>query len=352
MAESGTANNPLPDDPDQYRMSLGDHLTELRRRLIFALLGLAVALGFCLIFGKQVTTIFCQPLVDSLQSQGFTPQLYYTELPDNFMVYINISLISAVALASPWILWQMWQFVATGLYKHERRMMQKYAPLSLALLLSGMALVYWLVLPWSIIFFIQFGQDVQLNEDLRPSTATTQMVEHSALQVPAYAGDPVHPQDRDFWLNTTENRLKMFIGNQVKIIPFQPSSLTAPIITLPEYISLVMGMLVTFGLSFQLPLAVVALVKMGLLPHQVLKSGRRYVYFALTIVACAITPGDVITSSVALLLPLAGLYEMGIWLSRPKAGATEAGDASGEGTSSGDDSSSGGPGDPTPPAGE
>lgn len=336
MAESGTDHNNLPDNPDAYRMSLGDHLTELRRRLIYALLGLAVALGFCLIFGKQVTTIFCQPLVDSLQSQGFTPQLYYTELPDNFMVYINISLISAVALASPWILWQMWQFVATGLYKHERRMMQKYAPLSLALLLSGMALVYWLVLPWSIIFFIQFGQDVQLNEDLRPEPATTQMVEHSSFQVPAYAGDPAHPQDRDFWLNTTENRLKMFIGNQVKIIPFQPSSLTAPIITLPEYISLVMGMLVTFGLSFQLPLAVVALVKMGLLPHQVLKSGRRYVYFALTIVACAITPGDVITSSVALLLPLAGLYEMGIWLSRPKAAeATDAGVAPGEGISGG-----------------
>ena len=70
------------------------------------------------------------------------------------MVFIDISLISAAALASPWILYQLWQFVAAGLYPHERKYVTRYLPLSIALLISGMLFVYFLVLPWTLEFFI------------------------------------------------------------------------------------------------------------------------------------------------------------------------------------------------------
>jgi sec-independent protein translocase protein TatC len=77
-------------------------------------------------------------------------------------------------------------------------------------------------------------------------------------------------------------------------------------------------MLLTFGLSFQLPLVVMALAKIGIVDVQTLKHMRRYVYFGLAILACAITPGDVITASVALVFPLILLYELGIWLAQFK----------------------------------
>src|SRR5690606_566512 len=107
-------------DPDEYRMTIGEHLDELRRRLILGLIGFAVALAFCLAFGRQVTAAFCAPLIETLQSRGLNPQVYYTDVADAFMVFLKISLISAAAIASPWLLFQLWQFVAAGLYPHER----------------------------------------------------------------------------------------------------------------------------------------------------------------------------------------------------------------------------------------
>ena len=90
---------------------------------------------------------------------------------------------------------------------------------------------------------------------------------------------------------------------------------------LPDYINLVVGMLITFGLSFQLPLVVLALVRVGIVEHETLRTSRQYVYFAIAILACVITPGDYITGTVLLIGPLIALYELGVWLARePKPG--------------------------------
>src|SRR5690606_38183875 len=101
---------------------------------------------------------------------------------------------------------------------------------------------------------------------------------------------------------------------QVKVIPFGPEKLAAPMITLPNYINLVFGMLITFGLAFQLPLVVMAIVKLGIVEVQVLRDSRKYVYFIMAILAAVITPGDVMTVTVALMGPLILLYEFGLWL--------------------------------------
>jgi sec-independent protein translocase protein TatC len=101
-------------------------------------------------------------------------------------------------------------------------------------------------------------------------------------------------------------------------MPFSPQNALAPQISIDSYIDLVIGMLLTFGLSFQLPLVVMALAKVGIVEVETLKHMRKYVYFGLSILACAITPGDVITASVALTFPLVFLYEMGIWLAQFK----------------------------------
>src|SRR5687767_3040357 len=145
-------------DPDHYRMTIGEHLEELRSRLVKGLIGFVLVLVVCLFFAKShVVPYFCRPLVQAQFERGINPQLIVDELGEGFMVYISISVITAAAIASPWILYQAWQFVAAGLYPHERKYVTRYLPVSMSLLIGGMLFVYFLVLPWSIEFFIDFN---------------------------------------------------------------------------------------------------------------------------------------------------------------------------------------------------
>jgi sec-independent protein translocase protein TatC len=190
----------------------------------------------------------------------------------------------------------------------------KYVPLSLTLLVSGMLFVYFLVLPWTLQFFLAFSISIPLPTMYTP---TTQAAVAHPTTIPVLAGDPAEPSQGELWVNTGDGRLKILVGDKVRILPYGPENLTSPIITLPDYIDLVFGMLLTFALSFQMPLDIMALVAVGIVERNSLKSSRRYVYFGMSILAAAITPGDVITATIALMVPLCALFELGIWLSRP-----------------------------------
>jgi sec-independent protein translocase protein TatC len=303
-----------PEDPEHYRMSIGDHLEELRWRMIFGLMGFVVAAAVCLFYGKRVMTAFCAPLTKTLLERNINPQMIYTEVGEPFMVFIQISLITAAAFAAPWMLYQLWMFIATGLYPHERKWVTRYIPLSLALLVSGMLFVYFLVLPWTVQFFVDFGNSIPL-----PSMGDPRIVDKYTplMNVSVLEGDPAKPKDGDVWLNSWEMKLKIYHKGQAQIVPILPSSMLAPQIRLDTYIDMVVMMLLTFGLSFQLPLLVMALVRIGIVEIAALKKARRVVYFILLIVASVITPGDVITATIALTIPLALLYELGIFLARP-----------------------------------
>lgn len=312
MADPAVESDQSLFDPDAFRMSIGEHLEELRWRLIIALLGFVVAAAGCLWFGKDVMSIFCAPLVHTLQKYDLSPQLHSEELPDVFMSYIEISLISAGAIASPWIVYHLWQFVAAGLYPQERKYITRYVPLSLALLISGMLFVYFLVLPWTLEFFVAFSTGVPLPGSKSPVVHVASTTQRSIVN--SLEGDPAEPEAGQIWFDKNQHRLKIFIGGEVKVITFSAENLIATEYNLPEYIDLVVGMLITFGLSFQMPLVVMALARVGIVPIATLKSFRKYVYFFMSILAAAITPGDVITATIALLIPLCLLYELGIWL--------------------------------------
>lgn len=300
-------------DPDEYQMSIGDHLEELRRRILFGLAGILVLAVLCLVVGRSyLVPIFCRPLIMALQKYDISPQVYVDELADSFMVYIKVSMIVAAALASPWVVYQLWQFISAGLYPRERRYITKYIPLSITLLIVGMLFVYFLVLPWTLQFFIRFTADMPLPP-LHYATSTLSPTTQPTF-VQALIGDPAHPQEYQTWFNGSEGRLKMFAGGQIRVIPFGPSQLLATHFTLPDYLDLVMQLLLVFGLAFQLPLVVLALARIGIVEISQLKSFRRYAYFALVVIAAAISPGDVVTATVALLIPLVFLYELGIWL--------------------------------------
>jgi sec-independent protein translocase protein TatC len=300
-------------DPDSYRMTIGEHLEELRSRLIFSILGFIIAAIVCLALGMRVVEFFCAPVIDVLQRKNLNPQLFYGEIGGGFMVYMKVSLICAVALAGPWMLYQIWQFVAAGLYPHERKYVTKYIPLSIALLIAGMCFVYFIVLPWTISFFIAFGDSIPLPQ--ATSRVATTMPVGGLPTAPMLDGDPANPSPGQFWINTADGRLKLFMGKgDVRVVPFGSSNLLSPHIMLPEYIDLVVGSLLTFGLCFQLPLVVLALVRIGIVEVDTFKKSRRYVYFIISLIAAAITPGDLVTAMLALMAPLILLFEMGIWL--------------------------------------
>lgn len=305
-------------DPDSYRMTVGEHLEELRMRLIFALIGFAVVLGVCLYFGTDVLSAFCAPLVNTLKKYDINPQVVTDEVGEGFMTFIRISVICALALASPWILYQAWQFVAAGLYPHERKYVTRYLPLSITLLISGMLFVYFLVLPWTLEFFIAFSTGVPLRMTKTEVVTTQPLSAQSLLQVPLLRGDPPKAERRDgmIYFDQSQLRLKIMIKGVPRVIAINSDLLLAPEIKLSTYIDLVVGMLITFALSFQLPLVVLALERIGIIEIEALQSARRYVYFGMSIIAAAITPGDVITATIALIVPLCALYELGIWLAK------------------------------------
>jgi hypothetical protein len=134
------------------------------------------------------------------------------------------------------------------------------------------------------------------------------------MTVPAIKGDPAHPVEGQIWLDTARGALKFSYLGQIRIISINSPNLLAQEYKLSHYIDMVVTMLITFGLSFQLPLVVLALERIGIVQIESLRSGRRYVYFAMVVIAAVITPGDVITATIALMFPLIGLYELGIFL--------------------------------------
>ena len=318
-ASPSAAAAPLGYDPDEFRMTMGEHLEELRRRIVLGLIGVIVAGGGCLLLGDRLIGLFTRPLVTAMLNERLNPQFFFAELSEGFSVYIKISLICAATIASPWIVYQLWLFIAAGLYPKERRYITKYVPLSLSLVVASVLFVYYIVLPWTIVFFLKFNDSIPLPRQAASHVATN-LPAGGLFHFPILDGDPPVPTRGDVWFNEPEGRLKMFLGVDrsgevdLRVIPFGPSKLLSPHLSLPEYIDLVLTTLLTFGLCFQLPLVVLTLVRIGIVPIETLRTGRRYVYFGLVVLAATMTPGDVITAMIALTVPLVLLYEMGIAL--------------------------------------
>jgi hypothetical protein len=139
------------------------------------------------------------------------------------------------------------------------------------------------------------------------------------VNVPILEGDPAKPKPGTMWFDATQGRLKFVIGTsddpEVRVIPYGSSDIVTPHITLEAYIDMVLNMLLSFGVAFQMPLVVLTLVRIGIVDVPTLKRWRRYVYFSTAIIAGVIVP-DVVGGMVALMIPLILLFELGLWLAR------------------------------------
>ncbi|HSI33248.1 MAG: twin-arginine translocase subunit TatC [Phycisphaerae bacterium] len=314
-------------DPEEHRMTLGEHLEELRKRLLLGFGGFIIAFIVAMILGDRVVWWVCRPLFIALAKNKQSPQIFFTDPAEVFMTYIKAAMISAFAVAGPWMLYQLWLFIAAGLYPHERKTVTKYLPLSLALLVGGMTFLYTYVLPLMLEFFMKFSignpPDMGKYMDIpEPPPIVVGSAATRPLVLPLLAQDPENPPVGSVWINSTAGFIKICIAPATaeakasfRTIHFGSESVTTPIITLATYFDTTIGMMIAFGLAFQLPLVVLTLAKIGIVEIQTLKNLRRIVYFVLAIVAAVIVP-DVVTGMLALLLPLILLYEMGIMMAQ------------------------------------
>jgi sec-independent protein translocase protein TatC len=177
--------------------------------------------------------------------------------------------------------------------------------------------MYFMVLPWTLDFLIGFGTDIPAMRRGGGDITVPALIEKVGVaNIPIFKGNPPQAANGDLWIDATRGQLKMMFDGHVRVIALRSEKLLAAEIKLSTYIDMVVTMLLIFGLSFQLPLVVLALERIGIVEMETLKSGRRYVYFILAIASAVITPGGDIPTMLLLTVPLCGLYELGIWLAK------------------------------------
>ena len=251
MSNTVQDEDPIHDKP----MPLIEHLMELRQRLLWSVGAFFIAFALCYYFSTQIYGFLAQPLANVLIGQGGADRrMIFTALYEAFFTYLKVAFFGAIFFSFPIWATQLWLFIAPGLYRSEKRTIMPFLVASPILFLAGAALAYYFIFPLAWHFFISF-------------------------ETPAGAGT----------------------------VPIQLEAKVS------EYLSLVMHMILAFGLAFQMPVGLVLLCKVGILNVQSLRKGRRYAIVGMFVVAAIITPPDVI-SQVGLAVPLILLYEISILL--------------------------------------
>lgn len=242
----------LSSTPNEVMPFLG-HLLELRRRLLYTVLAFGVAFGVSYLFAEDIFLFLTRPLVTAIgHAEG--RRLIYTGLAEAFLSYIKVALFAASFLAFPIIANQLWLFIAPGLYAHERKAFLPFLVVTPILFLSGAAFAYFAVIPAAWQFFLQFESAGTLNS-----------------------------------------------------LPIQLEA------RISEYLSIVMQLLLAFGICFELPVLLVLLARINLVQAQTLIHKRKYAFLFILIISALLTPPDVF-SMIALATPLYGLYEGSIIL--------------------------------------
>ena len=307
-------------------MSFGEHLDELRRRLI---LGLVVPLPLAIIlffFADTIRAILVKPALVALKANGLPAQLQALGPAEVLTTNLKLSIIGAVAFSAPWLLWQLWKFIEPGLYRREQRFVRFLVPGSVFLTFSGLALLYWVMLPLMLRVLISFGVPSPTNlVELTPEQAQTRITEKIAAGsavIPILEDTPENPAPGEVWVNSKTRSLMLVLptpgvdgGYELGTIAINRDGTIAQEFRLSEYITFVLLLILTITIAFQLPLVILLLGWVGIVRRRYLEKNRRYALLICAILAAILTPADVV-SMVMLLIPLYFLYELGILLLR------------------------------------
>jgi len=229
------------------------HLTELRSRLIHSFIFLFVFFILCYFFAEYLYGFLVEPYAQAVKNDGTERRLIFTALQETFLTYLKVAFFAAFFVSSPFILIQVWKFIAPGLYDHEKSAIMPYMVVTPILFFLGGALVYYLIMPLAIKFFLSFE--------------STGRITNLPIQLEAKVN---------------------------------------------EYLSLIMKLIFAFGLSFQLPVVLSLLARVGVVDSEFLKKRRKYVVVIIFTAAAILTPPDPITQ-IGLAIPLLILYELSIF---------------------------------------
>jgi sec-independent protein translocase protein TatC len=315
-----------PANPDTYTMSLGDHLEELRRRMLLALIAplpLAIVIFF---FSNTLLDLINQPVIDALKRNGLPATLQTLYPAELIVLQMKLSVIAAIVLAFPWILWQLWQFIQPGLYAHERRFVYLLIPGSFILSIAGTMLLYFVMLPLVLQVLIGIGSGFRTPTDppaMDPRAANV-LEENPFIETRTRAPDPLVAGQ--VWLHVPDLELRVVVPGEPNEdrTPGELEVVTVERITetglrqefqITPYVNFVLMLLLGMVMAFQMPMVVVLLGWVGLASADWLAQHRKYAVLILAFISALITPPDVV-SMLIMLVPLYGLYELGILLLR------------------------------------
>ena len=251
------------DDIQDSSAPLIEHLAELRQRLIYSFVAFIVGMIICFTIWNPIFDFLTHPLCSAMALRGHSDcGLILIKLQEGFFVAISISLLGGLVLSFPIIGFQMWRFVAPGLYKTEKNAFLPFIVASPFMFFLGASFAYYVVTPLAFDFFLGFQQ----------------------------TGSVLDGEDVD---------------NAAAGIAFQGSA--------QEYLSLTIKFIVAFGMCFQLPVLLTLMGKAGLVSAEGLGNVRKYAVVAILVLAALVTPPDVITQ-VILFVVVYGLYEVSIFL--------------------------------------
>ncbi len=159
------AKKPNPDPEEEpfngKQMSFLGHLEELRQRLLRSVLSIFVGFGISFYFRDRIYGYLARPLTDTLRALHLPDKLVYTNPTDPFNLYIKLSIVIGIFLASPYILWQIWLFISPGLYRHEKRYVWPFVLLTSSLFIGGGFFAYKMAFPAALKFLVEFGHQFQ-----------------------------------------------------------------------------------------------------------------------------------------------------------------------------------------------
>ena len=232
---------------DEKKLPLTSHLQELRKRLILSFIAIGVGFALCYALADSLFNILAAPLLKMMPAGG---SLIFTSVAEAFFTYMKVAFIAGLMLSSPFVLFQIWAFVAPGLYRNEKRYVIPFVLAGSCFFAFGILFGYYVAIPVGFKFLLGYATD-----------------------------------------------------------------LIKPMPSMKEYLSFSIKFLLAFGIVFEFPVVLVLLARIGVVRAETLAKKRKYAILLIFIFAAVMTPPDLI-SQVLMALPLIGLYELSILLSR------------------------------------
>jgi len=238
------------EEEGMLRMSFLEHLEELRNRIVWSIIGVGVAFFLSLYYAPEMWKAVSDPAISALRQLGLQGKLVFTSPTEAFMtIWMKLPLLAALFLASPWILYQVWAFIAPGLYRKERRWAAPFVLCSAGLFILGGAFAYFLAFPFALTFLLGVGRDINVQ----------------------------------------------------------------PMVTVTEYFDLFVDVMLGIGMVFELPVLIFFLVLLRIASPAFLLRHSRYAILAIAIIAAVVTPTPDVFNMMLFCVPMWGLFFVGIF---------------------------------------